>query len=391
MILPTVGGGMGFFGPGNSSYAIYPPAGSDLYGHGHAACGLTAARNGIVLYERGSGRAEPVLVVEHPVSGWTHVAVRYEEGVPTVFVDGVPVGTGTASGNTVHPGLDIALPSDGATEFWGDTSGPQLHAGAMDDSAIRELASAGIPSPEGPPGVELSGNGKSRELLLWQDGAYSIERNDGQFEEFLVTGAGKVADITAPWDVRFPPGLGAPERIAIPKLMSLHRHADEGVRYFSGTATYANTFGVEPGLVGDGRKLYLDLGRVEVLARVMVNGKDLGILWARPYRIDVTEAVREGENRLVIAVTNLWPNRLIGDEQLPEEYAYESGGSRFGASGGRIAEMPGWFSRGEPRPSGERIAFTTYRHYSKDSPLLESGLIGPVRLLAARVRKLTSS
>ena len=131
-----------------------------------------------------------------------------------------------------------------------------------------------------------------------------------------------------------------------------------------------------------GKRVYLDLGRVEVLAEVKVNGKDLGTLWKPPFRVDVTDAVHAGNNDLEVRVTNLWPNRLIGDEQLPPE-------NEYGPNGG-ILKMPDWYTQGKPKPPGGRITFTTWKHFDKDSPLLASGLLGPVRLRMAVRRPLES-
>ena len=107
------------------------------------------------------------------------------------------------------------------------------------------------------------------------------------------------------------------------------------------------------------------------LAEVKLNGKSLGVLWKAPFRTDVTDLVKPGRNTLEVRVTNLWPNRLIGDEQLPDEVEW---------NGNAIARWPEWLVKGEPRPRTGRIAFTTWRFYRKDSPLLESGLLGPVTL-----------
>ena len=101
-------------------------------------------------------------------------------------------------------------------------------------------------------------------------------------------------------------------------------------------------------MISEDRVLYLDLSRVKNLAQVEINGTDLGVLWKPPFSADLTGKARAGKNTIKIRITNLWPNRLIGDEQLPEN---------------------------------ERLTSTSYKHYSKTSPLLESGLIGPVRLV----------
>jgi hypothetical protein len=106
-----------------------------------------------------------------------------------------------------------------------------------------------------------------------------------------------------------------------------------------------------------------------------VNGQDLGILWKPPFRVNITDAAKPGMNKLVVKVTNLWPNRLIGDEQLPDDREWK---------GKQLKEWPQWVLDGKPSPTG-RFTFTTWHHYTKDSSLLESGLIGPVTLQTAEV------
>jgi hypothetical protein len=120
-------------------------------------------------------------------------------------------------------------------------------------------------------------------------------------------------------------------------------------------------------------RFYLDLGRVEVMASVKLNGRDLGILWRAPYRVDVTDALKPGANTLEIRVTNLWINRMIGDEKLPED------SKRHG--NGTLVEWPEWVGKDGPSPAG-RFTFTSWRLWGKDSPLQPSGLIGPVMLRA---------
>ena len=184
----------------------------------------------------------------------------------------------------------------------------------------------------------------------------------------------------------FPPNLGAPAEVTLPKLVSLHEHPEPGVRYFSGTAAYHGMPTVPSGVAAADRRLFLDLGRVEVLAEVLLDGRSLGAVWKPPYRVEVGDALRAGENRLEIRVTNLWPNRLIGDEQLPEEYAFGPEGTATGGQArnpNAIREVPTWFATGAPRPKGQRITFTTWHHWQKNSLLHASGLLGPVRPFAA--------
>lgn len=178
-------------------------------------------------------------------------------------------------------------------------------------------------------------------------------------------------DIEGPWRVRFPAGSGAPAEITLDALASLSSHADPGVRHFSGTAVYSKTLTLEPASIGPGKRLLLDLGDVQVMARVRLNGRDLGIAWRPPYEVDITGAARAGENALEISVVNLWPNRLVGDEELPEDSDRNDNGT--------LKSWPDWLLAGRPSPTG-RLTFSSWRLWKKTDSLPASGLIGPVVL-----------
>jgi hypothetical protein len=223
-------------------------------------------------------------------------------------------------------------------------------------------------------------------LIFWQNGQYKLEDNHGGVRVIEVSEVNPPVMIQGPWNVKFPEGSGAPESIAMKYLESLHRHDIPGVKYFSGTAVYSINFKLESGDMAGERRLFLDLGRVEVIAEVILNGIKMGVLWTRPYQTEITHAAKSGINELVIRVVTLWPNRLIGDEQLPPEYVYEEVTGDMGAS---IARMPEWYLRGEPKPRGQRVAFSVWKHYQKDDPLLESGLLGPVVIKSAIMKALT--
>ena len=116
-----------------------------------------------------------------------------------------------------------------------------------------------------------------------------------------------------------------------------------------------------------GKLFYLDLGDVKNIARVILNGKDLGILWTAPFRVKINNVLKHKNNHLEIEVANLWINRLIGDELKPWD-GIENG------------QWPEWLLNGQPRKSG-RYTFTTHHFYGKNDPLSESGLKGPVKVL----------
>ena len=158
----------------------------------------------------------------------------------------------------------------------------------------------------------------------------------------------QVATVEGGWDVSFQPDRGAPSMITLDRLSSWSDSSDKGVKYFSGTGIYYRSIEAPADWFVRGAKLWLDLGSVKNLADVTVNGKALGILWKAPFRVDVTDALKPGGNRLEIKVTNLWVNRLIGDAQ-PD--------------------------------AARKYTYTTQPFYRAESPLLPSGLLGPVRVV----------
>jgi hypothetical protein len=199
------------------------------------------------------------------------------------------------------------------------------------------------------------------DLQLREDGSVDLEtRIAGSYRATLSSGATLRADVAAPaavrtvdspWSLAFPPGWGAPATIRLDRLASWTANADPGIRFYSGTATYTTRFQL-PERLDASQPLYLDLGEVREIAEVRVNGSDLGILWRKPFRVALGDAARPGWNELQVAVTNLWPNRLIGDQLLPLE---------------------------------KRLTRTNITKFTADSPLLPSGLLGPVTVESTRL------
>ncbi len=193
-------------------------------------------------------------------------------------------------------------------------------------------------------------------------------------------------EIAGAWTVHFDPRWGGPSSATFEQLTDWTKRDEPGIRFYSGTATYMKGFDWNP---REGR-VFLDLGAVKNLAQVTLNGERLGILWKPPFRVEVTGALHPGRNELEVRLTNLWPNRMIGDEQQLDdcEWGAEDVWTGIGATptekvplGHSLKEIPSWLTEGKPRPSAGRYTFTTWKFYTRDSPLLESGLLGPVRLL----------
>jgi hypothetical protein len=152
--------------------------------------------------------------------------------------------------------------------------------------------------------------------------------------------------VDGPWTIGFEPNRGAPVSITTDDLGSWTDSKVAGIKYFSGAGTYTNTIHVQDDWFKPGAKLWLDLGDVKYLADVTVNGVAVGVVWHAPYRIDVTKALKPGQNEIAIKVVNTWVNRLIGDQQ----------------------------------PGATKFTFADVTPYSAASPLQQSGLIGPVVL-----------
>jgi hypothetical protein len=157
-----------------------------------------------------------------------------------------------------------------------------------------------------------------------------------------------VGTIDGPWTVTFQAGRGAPATAMFPTLMSWSDHTDAGVKYFSGTATYTKTVDAPAAWFSGGGQVWLDLGGVKNIAQVTVNGKALATLWKPPFRVNATGALRAGGNTVEIAVTNLWVNRVIGDQQAD---------------------------------AAQKYTYTPMPFYRANSRLLPSGLLGPVRVV----------
>lgn len=221
------------------------------------------------------------------------------------------------------------------------------------------------------------------QLFAGKPGAYQVRTVSGKSYSAEIKGLPNAIPIGGKWTLNFPPNSGAPPSVTLENLISWSAHPDPGVKYFSGTATYTKAIQLPQNLFGSERKIFLNLGKVEVIAEVKLNGRDCGILWKPPFQSDITAAARPGENDLEIKVVNLWPNRLIGDEQLPADCKWE-GPSDLDS---HLAEWPRWLLEGKPSPTG-RLTFATWKHWSKNSPLLESGLLGPVSVQVAEQRHL---
>jgi len=219
-----------------------------------------------------------------------------------------------------------------------------------------------------PPGLDLA-RGE-----IWQSGAYELQSTAGRRRQIQVS-LPEPQIVPGPWQVQFDSKWGGPAQpVQFDSLEDWTQRPEEGIKYYSGAATYRTTFTRSQRADKNRQKIFLDLGQVAVIAEVKLNGRDLGILWKPPYRVEVSQALRSGENRLEVKVVNLWINRQVGDEQLPEDSERNAKGT--------LQQWPEWLLQGKPSPSG-RYTFTNWRLWKKNSPLVTSGMLGPVTLVTA--------
>ncbi len=160
--------------------------------------------------------------------------------------------------------------------------------------------------------------------------------------------------LAGPWQVAFDPEWGGPASIDFPGLTNWTQHPEEGVKYYSGKATYHKTFDLADKQIDKNQSLFLDLGEVRNVAEVRLNGKTMGTLWCYPWRLEITGAIQPEGNQLEIDVINLWTNRVVGDLNQPKEKRYTTTHDVF-----RFDMITG------------------------NTPLLDSGLLGPVKILTS--------
>jgi hypothetical protein len=216
-----------------------------------------------------------------------------------------------------------------------------------------------------------------------------IARDDKPFDIQFSNGKKQVLNLPAPlesaianeWTVNFQPKLEPAFELTFPSLSDFSEHSDNRVKYFAGTATYQTTFNVT-GLKDD-KQYLLDLGQLNDIVSVSLNGRPVGVDWYPPYQIDITTAIKAGENKLEIAVTTNWANRLIGDEKEPADFEWGADRERFGRA---MKAFPDWFINNQPRPSTGRKAFVLWYYYRPDSKLRPAGLVGPVKLVTRHMK-----
>jgi len=210
-----------------------------------------------------------------------------------------------------------------------------------------------------PNGQDLSLNQKTEAIHCWQNGDYLLTNSKGQTKKYSIKDLADPLTLKGDWTVKFDPKWGAPEEIKIPELISWTEHANEGVKYYSGTGTYLKTINISADWLGQGHIVDLDLGDVRELAEVYVNGQSAGVLWKPPFRVDITALLKAGKNELKIEVVNLWVNRLSGDMNLPDDQKFTKTNIHSDGATPKVKAEP-WH-------------------------IQTSGLLGPVRLIPSLI------
>lgn len=282
--------------------------------------------------------------------------------------------TGPTNVTWIHragPGVDVYFIASAASEAFSARctfriTGRQAELWEPDTGLIRPLDT--LPSASGGLAAEIPLGPSGSAFVVFRAArseAPAVSSVVRDREGVYPAAGGNASALPGPWTLTFPAGSGVSAPLQLSQLVSWSELADDNARHFSGTASYRTRFEVPE----KRSKVLLDLGHVEVMAQVRVNGRDLGILWKPPYRVDVTDVVNTGTNTLEIAVVNLWVNRLIGDAALPEDAERDKNG--------RLLSWPDWVLAGRKSPTGRR-SFVTFPLWKKDEALKASGLLGPV-------------
>ncbi|MFW5835367.1 MAG: glycosyl hydrolase [bacterium] len=196
-------------------------------------------------------------------------------------------------------------------------------------------------------------------IYFWEEGVYNLSSDNlsSDDQSVIVNNHLDMTTIEGPWEVLFPEGWGAPESAFFPQLKSWTESDNEGIKYFSGIARHEKSFVHEINSNSlENPKVFLDLGDLSHVGEVWLNDKPLGITWAKPYRFDITEELKPGENTLIIEIANTWSNRITGDALTGEKYTSTH-------HAGTIV----------PDTYGIRLPWA-------EVPLIESGLFGPVTI-----------
>ena len=227
------------------------------------------------------------------------------------------------------------------------------------------------------------------QMQVYKNGSYATLVNNTEKWNVKVDDIPSPLAIESSWEIHFRAEDFYQATIATDSLFDWITHSTPQVKHYSGTAIYKTIFNIEKGFLKADQEFQLDLGEVNVIAKVILNGKVVGLSWIAPHNFNITSTLQEGRNSLEIQLTNQWTNRLIGDEKLPNQTNYQVRRKKgFGPEDvGKDNKMPAWFRTNQPLPEGPRKTFSAYSFQKATDELLPSGLLGPVRIAASKIIK----
>jgi len=355
------------------NFAVMPAHGN-AWGDSDSGAGFSVGSNGVVVFEHWHNNIAPVLVwkAPEPVSDITHVAVVYRQGVPHLYINGMPVKSGVASGQKVH-----CTRQSSASQFSGEISGFTTMSRALSKEDIASGFKKGI-KPDAlaiTPSITEDEKG-SLTLFAANPGRYTATLSNGTSKEWNIPSVPRPLNLSgSQWQVAFEQRDDMICTADWDSLIDWKDSKNPIIKYYSGTAVYTTSFEWNNEIADT--RVWLDLGNVKQIARVTLNGEKLGVLWHPPYRADATQALIKGRNFLVIKIANEWFNRFVGDEQFPDDTG--------AGSNGNIAKWPEWVVQNKPRPERGRVTLLNRKQVKKDSPLHSSGLMGDVLLVPEKI------
>ena len=245
-------------------------------------------------------------------------------------------------------------------------------------------------APGSPKSFVTAVNGPDQPMLTWGTegnieaeffvpGNYKFDFNTGE-QKNMKADMPEDYQLEGDWSITFAKENGSKSKTIVSELFPWNESEDPFIRFFSGTVAYTKEWDLPASFAEEGQNIYLDLGKVQKLARVWINGQLLPDLWKVPFRAEVSQWLKTGSNELKVEVTNTWANQMIGDEELPADLKYP-GFHR------NLTEIPPWMDGSRPRPT-ERETFAITKFFFKGDALEESGMLGPVTLKTSRTLSL---
>ena len=352
------------------NWIVYPSPGHSLYGLGNSGVGISAGKNGVAVFEHWENTVAPLLThrIENISSEWYHIIVSYNNGVPTLHINGEEIKQGFTSGKIAHSSFCIAKNN---SRFCGEIS----HITETDKKDITNLFDLStrpkiLRNAKKEP-LNIITDSVNTSIDILEKGEYEFLMSNGAVQKIIIKKEPIEIKINKGWKLELPKTKYDTLRYKLGRLISLSDSNNANIKYFSGTSIYKNSFMLSAKMMSNNKRIKLDLGEVLIIAEVFINDKKVATLWSSPFDVDITKYIKKGKNKIEILVTNQWVNRMIGDEYFTSDVRY---------SGRIIAEWPDWIKKRTQREESSRVSFSTFTPWSKEDVLLRAGLIGPVKI-----------